>query len=115
MQEHGFSLCKTTFHDVLASRYSWLPLVYLLTVLVEPVLATIDHSLSCPNGGFPSIHHNKVRYLTAKLLSKVRHNVEVEPYLQPLNDETFYNKTLNTKDGAWLDISMTSFFGSRFI
>ena len=38
VQEHGFSLHKTAFHDALALRYGWLYLlVYLLTALVELV------------------------------------------------------------------------------
>jgi len=34
------------------------------------------------------------------------YNVEVEPHLQPLDDETFQKKTTNVQDGARLDITM---------
>ena len=44
----------------------------------------------------------------------MRHDVEVEPHLQPLNDETFHYKTANVQDGARLDISMNSFWGVCF-
>ena len=75
---------------------------------------SIDHSLSCPKGGFPSIRHNKVRDLTAELLSEICHSVEVEPHLQPLNGESFQYKTASTQDGARLDISMNGFWGGCY-
>ena len=48
---------------------------------------TIEHSMSCPKGGFPSIRHNEIRDLTAKLLTEVYHDVSVEPDLQTLTGE----------------------------
>ena len=71
---------------------------------------SVDHALSCPKGGFPSICHNEVRDITAELLSEVCHDVEVEPHLQPLSDERFQQKTANTQDGARLDIAMNGFW-----
>ena len=70
MQEHGFSLHKTAFHDALALRYDWLP-SRLPTHCASGTSFSIDHSLLCPKGGFLSIRHNKVRDLTAELLSEV--------------------------------------------
>ena len=110
MQEHGFSLHKAAFHDALALRYGWLP----SHIPSHCACNTIDHSLTCPKGSFPSIRHNEVRDLTAELLSEVCHNAEVEPNLQLLNGKTFQNKTANTQDGAWLDISMNGFWGGRY-
>jgi len=81
--KHGFSLHKTAFHDALALRYGWLS-SRLPTHCACGASYSIDHSLSCLKGGFPSIHHNEVRDFTAELLSEVRHSVEVEPHLQPL-------------------------------
>jgi len=65
-------------------------------------------------GRIPSICLNEVRDLTAELLTEVCHDVEVEPHLQPLNDETFHYKTTNVQDGAHLDISMNGFWDGRF-
>ena len=48
---------------------------------------SVEHALSCPKGGFPSICHNEVGDITASLLSEVCHNIAVEPYLQPLSGE----------------------------
>ena len=55
-----------------------------------------------------------MRDLTAELLTEVCHDVEVEPHLQPLDDETFKYKTANVEDGACLDISMSGFWGGHF-
>ena len=51
--------------------------------LIE-IVERVEHALSCPKSGFPSIRHNEVRDLTATLLSEVCHNVSFEPGLQPL-------------------------------
>ena len=32
---------------------------------------TVEHTLSCPKGGLPSIRHNKIRDLAATLLTEV--------------------------------------------
>ena len=55
-----------------------------------------------------------MRDLTAELLTEVYHDVEGEPHLQPLDDETFKYKTANVEDGARLDISMNGFWGGCF-
>ena len=44
----------------------------------------MEHALSCPCGGLPSIRHNELRDITAALLSEVCHNVGIEPPLQPV-------------------------------
>ena len=61
---------------------------------------------SCPRGGFPLIQHNEIRDLTASLLAEVCTEVQVEPTLQPKTGEHFDHGTLNTEDGACLDVSM---------
>ena len=86
---------------------------------------TVEHTLSCPYGGFPMIRHNKVRNITAHLISEsdvCGHNVGLEPTLQPIQyqrevtpqyslvpslrepgDETNHS-TANTEDEARVDI-----------
>ena len=61
--------------------------------------------MSCPSGGFPSIHHNEIKYLTAKVLTETCHNVAIEPPLQPINDEHFCHKTAYFEHGARLGIA----------
>ena len=41
------------------------------------------------------------------------HEVQVEPTLQPLSGEHFDHTTLNTEDGAHLNVAMNGFWGSR--
>ena len=56
----GFSLHKGAFRDALALRYGWLP----SNTPIHCACGTqfsVEHSLSCPKGGFPSIRHNEVR------------------------------------------------------
>ena len=72
----------------------------------------MDHALFCPKGGLPSLRHNEIRDLTARLLSEVCHQVQVEPVLQPVsNPGSFALSTINTQEGARLDIAMNGFRG----
>ena len=64
----------------------------------------------CPFGGFPTIRHNEVRDLTASLLTKVSHNVAIEPSLQPVTTETFSLASANTTNDARLDITTRGFW-----
>ena len=48
---------------------------------------TIDHALSCPCGGLPTIRHNEIRDLTTNLITEVCSCVGIEPMLQPLSGE----------------------------
>ena len=73
----------------------------------------MDHALSCPKGGFPSIRHNEIRDLTANLLSEVCSDVSIEPDLQPHTGEGFALSTTNTQDNARLDIAASGFWGGR--
>ena len=65
---------------------------------------SIEHALSCPFGGFPSICHNELRDITAALLSGVCHNVGIEPHLQPFSGESLQYRSSNVEDGARLDV-----------
>ena len=69
--------------------------------------------MSCPTGGFPSIRHNEIRDLTAKVLTETCHNVGIEPPLQSINDEHFRHKTANSENGARLDIAADNFWGDN--
>ena len=72
---------------------------------------TIEHALSCPCGGFPSIRHNELRDLTAQFLTETCRNVGIEPTLQPLGDEHLRHRTAIREDGARLDIVAENFWG----
>ena len=104
LQEHNFSLHKTAFHDAVAFRYGWDP-ARLSQRCVCGTKFTVEHSFTCPKGGFPSICHNGIHDMTASLLTEVCHEVAVEPHLQPVTSEQFILASSNTEDGARLDIS----------
>ena len=74
----------------------------------------MNHALSCPKGGFPSIRHNEIRDLTANLLSEVCHSVSTKPHLQPISGEILTEASANVEDVARLDILANGFWGSRF-
>ena len=75
---------------------------------------SVEHTLSCAKGGFPSIRHNEIRNLTATLLTEVCHNVSIEPGLQPVPNETLTGASANRQDGARLDIAANGFWGGTF-
>ena len=110
--EFGFSLHKGAFVDALCLRYGWPP-PGTATHCVCGAHFSVEHVLSCPRGGFPSIRHNEIRDITANLLTEVCHDVLVEPDLQPLTGETMAHRTSNVSEGARLDVSVKGFWGGR--
>ena len=107
ISEHGFAL---HFRYALCLRYGWRP-SRLPSHCVCGQHFTIEHTLSCLRGGFPSIHHNEIRIITVNLLSGVCHSVGTKPSLQPVTGEQFEHRTANREDGAQLDIVAQSFWG----
>ena len=112
VSEFGFTLHKSAFRDALCLRYGWLP-------TRTPIYCdcgthfSIEHALSCPKGGFPSIRHNEIRDITANLLSEICNNVCIEPHLQPITGEHLTGASANTQDGARLDIVANGLWGGR--
>ena len=109
IEECGFTLHKITFRDALALRYGWLP-----ANSPPAVPVAVEHALSCPKGGFPSIRHNGIRDYTAYLLSEICHNVSVEPHLQPITGEDPTSASADFQDGTRLDVAADGFWGSCF-
>ena len=99
VEEHGFALHKESFRHPLCLRYNWLP-SHLPTRCVCGESFTVDHSLNCPTGGYPTLRHNELRDLTANLMSEVCHDVCIEPPLQPLTGESMNLASANREDGA---------------
>ena len=113
LSEHGFALHKAAFHDAMALRYGW-PLCRTPVHCACGTVFSVDHALSCPKGGLPSLRHNEIRDLTANLLTEVCHQVQVEPELQAVSDPgAFSRATANIQEGARLDIVMNGFWGGR--
>ena len=61
---------------------------------------TVCHALSCNKGGFVAQRHDGVRNLLTSLIGKVCTNVEVEPQLQPLDNERFNLRSAVTSPEA---------------
>ena len=100
------------FTDALCLRYGWIP-SHLPSHCVCGKAFSVSHAFSCPHGAFPIIHHNDIRDLTARLLSEVCHDVQVEPHLQPLTGEVLHYRTAVLEDDARVDIQAVGFWGCR--
>lgn len=109
IKDEGFTLNKQEFWDLIRLRYGW----YLSRM---PQICTcgsrfdVHHALICKKGGFITLRHNKIRNLTANLLSKVCKDTRVEPQLQKLSGEVLHERTANRSDEARLDISARGFW-----
>ena len=110
IREHGFTLHKGAFRDALALRYGWQP-TNLPSTCTCGSSFTVEHALSCPKGGFPTLRHNEVRDFTAQLLSEVCSEVCIEPKLQPLTGEHLNLASAIRDNNARLDISANGFWG----
>jgi len=51
---------------------------------------SVEHSFSCPKGGYPSFCHNKTCDLIASLLTEVCHEVKIEPTLLPVTSSFLF-------------------------
>ena len=112
LEEFGFTLHKGAFRDAVVLRYGLQP-SYSPSSCACGSNFSVEHALSCPKGGFPTIGHNEVRDLTANLMTEVCHDVCVEPTLQPITGEVLSNATAISDDGARLDITANGFWGGR--
>ena len=113
LEEFGFSLHKGAFRDALALRYGWLPSNTPINCPCGTHFS-VDHALSCPKGGFPSIPHNEVRDTVADWMSEVCSDVCTEPTLQPITGETLTGTSAISGDGTRLDVAANCFWGGRF-
>ena len=120
-REWGFHMahCLTTFWAWVCpsqGSLSWclMPLLWLASTTPTVQVCVWQNlqcgTLSCPYGGFPTIRHNKVRDITAHLLSDVCQGVGIEPLLQSITTEQISHRTANIEDGARLDIKAHGFW-----
>ena len=99
LKEHNFAFPKGSFCNALSLRYGWRP-PHLPSHCVCGSTFSTEHAFSCPCSGLPSIRHNDVHDITAKLLTEVCPNVETEPALQPLTGEKLSHITSNQDTGT---------------
>ena len=71
ISEHGFALHKGAFRDALGLRYGCDPPNTPSHCGIGGKSFTVEHALSCPFRGFPTLRHNEIWNLTANLLSEV--------------------------------------------
>ena len=64
----GFCLHKGAFTNALALGYGWTPSQIPMNCACGNTFS-VNHALSCPRGGFPTIHHNEIRDITFSLLT----------------------------------------------
>ena len=110
LSHHGFDLHKSSFRDAVCIWYGWQP-QDLPSSCVCGSAFSIDHALSCPMGGFPTLWHNELRDLIGSLLADVCSNVAREPTLQPLSGESLPLSSSVDGDGARADIAADGFWG----
>ena len=105
----GFVLNKQEFRDSICLRYGW-------NIPDTPAYCqcgsknSIDHTLSCPNGGYTIMRHNGVRDLEAELMREVCRDVKVEPELLPIGEQEMAGIT---SDKARLDVSGVGVWGEH--
>ena len=89
-----------------------MPLVDLPSKFVCVEKYTVCHALSCKKGGFVAQRHDGVRNLLTSLIGKVCTNVEVEPQLQPFDNERLNLRSAVTSPVARLDFKTGGLFVS---
>ena len=112
IREHGFCLHKGAFLDAMALCYGWAHSKPPTQCACGATFA-VDHLLSCPRGGFPSLRHNEIRDLTARLLTEVCNDIQIEPELQEITTEVMSGRCANTTNGARLDIAASGSLGRQ--
>ena len=101
-KSHGFTLNKREFRDSICLRYGWrVPNTPSYCQCGEK--NDVDHTLSCPKGGYVMMRHNRIRDLEAELMREVCSDVKIEPQLIPIANRNLVSG--NTKDGARVDVS----------
>ena len=113
LTKYGFNLNKSEFRDGLHLRYGKEPKRLPKSCPCGEDF-TVVHALHCPRGGYTHIRHNEVRDTFAKFMDEVCFDVDIEPTLQPMQGESFDNKTTTTEDEARLDIKANGLWGHCF-
>ena len=108
LRKFGFRLNKQQFQDAICLRYN-LPLKDVPRRCACGADYSIEHCLSCKNGGYVIIRHNSVRDTACEILQEVCKDVRSEPALLPVTGEVLPDGS-NLADGARADISALGFW-----
>ena len=104
-------LNKQEFWDLVNIRYGW-PLSRTPRRCTCGNNFNIEHALTCKEGGFITLRHNKLRSIITCLLKEVCHDVCIEPTLKKLTGEQFEQRAANTSDEARLDVAARGFWAA---
>ena len=107
-KDQGFNLSQGEFIDAVRLRYD-MRLKNLPSKCACNQPFTVEHAINCHRGGFVNASHDSIRNFEAGLLSKVCHDVQIEPPLQPVGNMRF-KPSANTKDDARLDVRAKGFW-----
>jgi len=108
-KDMDFDLNKREFRDAIRLRYDW-PIPDSPSVCVCGCYFSVDYAMICQHGGLVIIQrHNEIRDLEAELLEKVCHDVEIEPFLQPITGKEL-NRGANKASDARLDVHCRGFW-----
>ena len=103
----GYTLNKQQFVDAVCWRYGW-KLKDTPKSCVCGKNNSMDHILTCANGGYAILRHNAIRNAEAEFLSRVCKDVRIEPELLPVgNNEVRGNVAANAR----LDVVATGLWG----
>ena len=108
IDEMGFTLNKGEFRDALKLRYDW-EIADKPSICVCGDVFNVDHAMVCRRGGFIIQRHNELRDLEEDMLSMVCNDVEIEPVLQELTEESLPSGANRAPD-ARLDIHARGFW-----
>ena len=111
LEDQGLALNKQEFRDSLRLRYD-LPLAicqFIACVGINSLLVT-PSLVKKGGGGVVAQRHDGVRNLLTTFIDKMCNNVEIEPRLQPLDNERFHLRSAVTSSEARLDIKAGGFW-----
>ena len=108
LKEEGYVLNKREFFDAIYLRYRW-DIKRLPLKCVCNAKFSMDHAMTCKNGGYIHRRHDKIRDIFADLLDDVSNCVQTEPPLQALSGEILRDGA-NTEDEARADIVARGFW-----
>ena len=75
---------------------------------------SVDHALTCPTGGYPSLRHNELRDVLVEVMtSSAIPDVQTEPPLLPLDDEQLHGAAANRAAEGRLDIRARGFWSPQ--
>ena len=81
-------LTKSDFRNGIAIRYG-LPLDGLSDNCACGAAMSVDHTFTCPCGGYPTSRHNELHDIFAGAIAEVVQDVDTEPMLLPYDGGEF--------------------------